>query len=297
MPLSGWRAALFLASWLAGTSVAGASTFEVGARQGAYQVVKRVVYRYLVANDTGVPAKDARVWISAPVRQTAYQKCLRIESSQPCELEVDRMGNQLLLCTFDRLPPYGRKLITVSAELAMAGTPVPAVEALEDLAAYVVPERYIESDHPEIRKAAAMVRGGGPRETVAKAYHWVRDAIRYGGYRSGRLGALETLRLREGDCTEYMDLLIALCRVNGVPARGVAGYVIDGDTFLKPAAYHNWAEVYVDGAWLIADPQGGELFPDRAGYVAMAHLGGAGTVAAGAEANGALGDGLAIKME
>lgn len=297
MSLSGRRAALFLACWLAGTTVADASTFEMGGRQGAYQAVKRVVYRYLVANDTGLPVKDARVWISAPVRQTAYQKCIRIESSQPCELEVDRTGNQLLLCTLDGLPPHGRKLITVSADLAFADTPVPTVEAFEDLAVTLAPERHVESDHPEIREAAALVRGGGPRETVAKVFHWVRDAIRYGGYRSGRLGALAALRLREGDCTEYMDLLIALCRANGVPARGVAGYVIDKDTILKPAAYHNWAEVYVDGAWLIADPQGGELFPERTGYVAMALFGGAGRVAAGVEAPGALGDGLEIRME
>jgi len=59
---------------------------------------------------------------------------------------------------------------------------------------------------------------------------------------------------RQGDCSEHAVLLAALCRLYGLPARVIAGYVIltrpEGD---RRAAGHAWVEVFEDGRWQLAD--------------------------------------------
>jgi transglutaminase-like putative cysteine protease len=65
-----------------------------------------------------------------------------------------------------------------------------------------------------------------------------------------------------------MCLFVALCRAAGIPARGVGGYVCATDCLLSPAAYHNWAQFYANGAWNMADPQA-KRFLKHPDYIAM----------------------------
>ena len=72
-----------------------------------------------------------------------------------------------------------------------------------------------------------------------------------------------------GDCTEFACLSVALARANGIPARRVGGYVIDRDSVLRPADYHDWAEVYFGGAWRLLDAQKGRWLEPAGQYVAF----------------------------
>jgi hypothetical protein len=45
--------------------------------------------------------------------------------------------------------------------------------------------------------------------------------------------------------------------------------VVQQDKVVKPDEYHNWAEAYVDGHWLIMDAQEKKFGPEASGYVAM----------------------------
>lgn len=49
-----------------------------------------------------------------------------------------------------------------------------------------------------------------------------------------------------------MYLSMALARANGIPARGIAGYVYGGNAVLHPEDNHNWAEFYLDNKRLLA---------------------------------------------
>ncbi len=66
---------------------------------------------------------------------------------------------------------------------------------------------------------------------------------------------------KEGDCTEHSVLLVALLRLNGIPARSAAGLIIDGD--LRVAMGHMWVEAYIDGCWMPLDAvrMGGNITP------------------------------------
>lgn len=59
---------------------------------------------------------------------------------------------------------------------------------------------------------------------------------------------------RAGDCTEHSVLLVALLRLNGIPARSVAGLVVDSQT--HQAMGHMWVEACIDGYWMPFDAVG-----------------------------------------
>ncbi|PXV63426.1 transglutaminase superfamily protein [Sinimarinibacterium flocculans] len=97
----------------------------------------------------------------------------------------------------------------------------------------------------------------------------MKGNLRYEGFTAADFGARHALRQRSGDCTEYAYLVAALARANGFPARVLGGYVSDRGFVPQATDYHNWAEVYVDGSWQLADAQKGNLFHNSENYVAF----------------------------
>jgi transglutaminase-like putative cysteine protease len=83
-------------------------------------------------------------------------------------------------------------------------------------------------------------------------------------YDVGFATAKEILTNREGDCSEYTVITVALCRAVGIPARAAVGIKYAGGIF----ALHMWPEVYVgrwinlDPNWLAIDGKSGELYTD-----------------------------------
>lgn len=115
---------------------------------------------------------------------------------------------------------------------------------------YLAPSHHIESDHPEIRKAAdkAVTGAATIREKVERLTRWVSDEVRDEGEDS--FSALEVLHNRKGECQAHTMLYTAMARSLGIPTRMAGGIAyMEGMGFL----YHAWAESYLDG-WLPVDP-------------------------------------------
>jgi len=91
-----------------------------------------------------------------------------------------------------------------------------------DLRPYLGVSPSIETAHPEITRLAGEIgRDATSGWDKVKAIHdWVRANIRY-EFDVDLKGALTALRAGHGDCEELTSLFIALCRVNGIPARSV----------------------------------------------------------------------------
>jgi transglutaminase-like putative cysteine protease len=67
-------------------------------------------------------------------------------------------------------------------------------------------------------------------------------------------GAVWALQNRHGDCTEFTDLFVTLCRAKGIPARACDGYITT-EIQKNDTAKHDWAEVYLDKCgWVPIDP-------------------------------------------
>jgi transglutaminase-like putative cysteine protease len=90
-----------------------------------------------------------------------------------------------------------------------------------------------------------------------------------------------TLALGHGSCRDYAVFLIELCRLSGIAARFVSGYLYEAPppsgAPKMPPAMHAWAEVYLPGGgWRGLDPTRG-IFCDHA-FVAVAHAAAAASI-------------------
>lgn len=233
-----------------------------------YEITKTVAYSFTLKNGTGRLLEGGEFWTYAPHRETASQRCCeRLDASAPYTLEADASGNQVLHFRLAPLPPYATRIIRVTAGLRMAAVPnrLPGVPA----ASATTAERFIESDHPLILTRAAALKGRDALGTARRTFDWAAQNVRDSGYVREERGALYALQQQRGDCTESMDLFLALARANGIPAQAAAGYVVAGSGVLRPAGYHNWAYFYADGTWRISDPQRRVFAAGDADYVAM----------------------------
>jgi transglutaminase-like putative cysteine protease len=131
----------------------------------------------------------------------------------------------------------------------------------EALAPFLAPDRFIQSDRPEIRAVAdsiASASGATGAGLAAEMAHWVNGYITGKNFTQGFASALEVYQTRAGDCTEHSVLLTALLRAAGIPARPAVGLVYFQGQFIG----HMWAEAYIDH-WRTFDALDPETAPVR----------------------------------
>jgi transglutaminase/protease-like cytokinesis protein 3 len=232
-----------------------------------YSISRQIQYSFTLQNKSHQVIKQAELWTFAPVKQTASQRCLRLLSNYPYKLLIDDSGNQVLHFTFENLAPYGSRVVTIKANLLVSATanPIPSGPSPRDLN----PQKYIESNHSAITGIAHKLQAPDASKTIEEAFRWVAGNVRYSGYAGRDRGALYALEHKKGDCTEYANLFVALCRANGIAARPIGGYVCPQSGVLKARDYHNWVEFYKNGTWQLADPQNRVLMRNAADYIAM----------------------------
>lgn len=124
-------------------------------------------------------------------------------------------------------------------------------------------EKYIESDDPRIQKKAEQVTVGATNdcEKASALYEYVAENFEYTGFNAESYGAVYALDNMGGDCSEFSNLLVALSRASGVPARYVDGYAYTSDPNADLGEKkHSWVEFYLPGTgWTPADPTWGRL--------------------------------------
>jgi transglutaminase-like putative cysteine protease len=252
----GWFASIELdKSGNADTSVSG------------YHRPGQIQYSFTLQNKTNRVIPKAEFWTYAPVNKTATQKCVNIQANQPYAAATDSIGNQVLRFALRNIAPYASRIISLKVDLMLANHPQPLPGRPSPKT--LKPERFVESDHPAIKKQALQLKKADHLTSAEVIFRWVVTHVSFTGYDSKARGALYTLKHKKGDCTEYMDLFVALCRAAGTPARRISGYVCPQNTILRPQDLHNWAEFYQDGRWHTADPQNNVWMPEKSNYIAM----------------------------
>jgi transglutaminase-like putative cysteine protease len=117
---------------------------------------------------------------------------------------------------------------------------------------YMLGSRYCPSDQfQNFVEAEFPGTIGGAR--VAAIRDWVERNFAYRAGTSGAAtGALETFVTREGVCRDFAHMMITLVRASAIPARFASVYGLG----VEPQDFHAVAEVFLDGAWYLADPTG-----------------------------------------
>lgn len=244
-----------------------ASASEIRKAPKGYTVAKQLRYSFSLRNTRNQSLENAQFWTYAPVPHTSHQWVERLTVNQPYSLSRDALGNEILHFSFDRIAPYGTKIVNISVDLRMTDAAASSVKG--DLKRFTQPELHIESTTAQVVELAQRLRKPAPLETAQATYNWVSDSIESEAYIAEDRGALYALTERKGDCTEFAYLFTALSRANGTPTRAIGGYAFKGNGVVKAADYHNWAEFYAKGAWQLADPQKHSFMQDAADYVAM----------------------------
>ncbi|MBM3701330.1 MAG: transglutaminase domain-containing protein, partial [Actinobacteria bacterium] len=123
----------------------------------------------------------------------------------------------------------------------------------QNLQKYLKNENFIEKDDEAIIAVAQSFKNPDQVELVGEIYNFVLSNMEYSGYNPSSAGAVSALLEGKGDCTEYSDLFVALCRAKGIAARTVEGYTTD-ESIDYISLGHNWSEVFFDNyGWVPFD--------------------------------------------
>ncbi len=111
---------------------------------------------------------------------------------------------------------------------------------------------------PSARLAYALTVGAPTEyQAVSKILGWVARNIAYDLDRTQGQDADAVLERRSGYCTGIARLTVALIQAVGIPAREVAGYLVE-DGLPETGSvggFHRWIEVYYeDRGWMFSDP-------------------------------------------
>lgn len=239
-------------------------------RESISSLEKVIRFSYTLSNQSAEPVNPFEFTSYAPVDIDSYQKVLFIESSREYSLKGHGTTSNIVF-GMDRMPPYGNRIVNLTMGVQVLNGP--KYEEI-DQDSYLKSEAFIEVADPAIlRVANKLVREASdlPKST----FQWVVNNIQDAGYIAQNKGAKYAIEEKRGDCTEYMYAFIALARANGIPARGVAGFVIEKDAAMVASSdYHNWAEFHNGEKWVLVDPYKGAFDEKYGNYVAFRFIGG-----------------------
>jgi transglutaminase-like putative cysteine protease len=202
-----------------------------------------------------------------------YQEVVSMEvSPQKYTLVTDEYDNQYAEFDFSKQPVGAKQTIQIKYKVVVN-------ELVYDLSHcdgelpndFNQSELHIESANPQIQALASKLSQDGKDvcQQVRAFYDYIGDNLIY-RYNGDNWGAQAALGPMGADCTEYSDLLIALSRARGIPARYFTGLLfLDQGTNAFAKIEHAWPDVYMPSVgWVALDPTLGRPLINRDLYFA-----------------------------
>jgi transglutaminase-like putative cysteine protease len=228
-------------------------------------VTRRLQWSITVRNTTGQVVSTVELVARVPLAETPWQRTLKVDAGRPYERVSEPDGGQLVRVVFTNLPPYALRdvRLTASVELNAAGNAqAPDAAWLEPAGAFDFRDAAFARELELARRQEGdvlPVRIG--RQVKAR----ICDYVFSGQGRS----AIDALQSGQGDCSEQMNLSVAMLRKSGIHARGMGGVVASSDRMLAPQDYHNWAVYHDEHGWGIVDANRGRWGTNAMDYVAF----------------------------
>ncbi len=232
-------------------------------------LVKTLKFVFEIKNESNQAIENAKFSSYLPL-DSDVQQMGELAVSEEYSVREGGFGNRVLETELGLVPPFGAKKLTIAVDVKTRLNNI-SLKAKPN-ASHRASEQYIEAGSERIAALAKKLQGDTKLQTATNIYQWVAKNIGDAGYTSQDKGALYALTSGKGDCTEFMYLTIALARVAGIDARGMAGYVYRQSSIVKPADYHNWAELFFDGKWHVVDAQRSVFMKDSEAYIGMRDL-------------------------
>lgn len=130
---------------------------------------------------------------------------------------------------------------------------------------YLQPQPGIESDDPAILKRASLITNGTSRDDAYAILQFTSEHINWsaGGLECSDTSALHAYEDGVGSCSGFANLMVALCRASGIPARRMSGIILpdlapfwssSAQPWEHPGEAHGWVEIHTEYGWESADP-------------------------------------------
>jgi transglutaminase-like putative cysteine protease len=226
----------------------------------------------LVNEGSGAPEKQ-NIWIALIGDFPPYQKVLSMDvSPNQYKLVIDENGNHYAEFDFSRQPAGTTQLIKIDYRVVVN-------ELTYDLSTcqgnlldeFTQPELHIESANPQIVTLAKELAQGNNTvcQQVRAFYDYIDKHLTY-TQNGENWGAQAALGKMGSDCTENTDLLVALSRSQGIPARYFEGLLYTEDNVTTVSKIeHAWPDVYLPTiGWTALDPTLGRLPSNHTTYFA-----------------------------
>jgi transglutaminase-like putative cysteine protease len=232
-----------------------------------------VVETFQIANrGPGSPDKH-NLWAALIRDVPPYQQVMEMTiSTQNYRTFEDESGNLIAEFDLSCLQPGENILIEIHYQIRVNQIAYDLSKCQGELpTAFTTPELHIESNNPQIHELALELGSKipNPCEQVRSFYDYVGDNLVY-TYNGKDWGAQAALGEMGADCSEYSDLMIALSRTAGIPAR-----YLEGLLYLQPTTQgfarreHAWLEVFLPNiGWVPMDPTLGRSLSLRDKYFA-----------------------------
>jgi transglutaminase-like putative cysteine protease len=226
----------------------------------------------LVNEGTGTPEKQ-NIWIALIGNFPPYQQVKSMEvSPSNYTLIVDEYGNHYAEFDFSGQKAGTTQAVKIDYQVIVNELTYDLLTCQGDLLTdFTRPELHIEAANPQIVSLAnKLVQGKGTVcQQVRAFYDYIDDHLTYTP-NGENWGAQAALGPMGADCTEYTDLLVALSRSQGIPARYFEGLLyLDQGSDAQVKIEHAWPDVYLPGTgWTALDPTLGRVPANHSTYFA-----------------------------
>jgi transglutaminase-like putative cysteine protease len=226
----------------------------------------------LINEGPGKPEKQ-NIWLALIRDIPPYQEVRSMEASPNAyKLVVDEFGNRYAEFDFSNQPAGTTQTIKIDYRVTVNELTYDLSSCQGELPQdFTQPELHIESANPQITVLAGKLSQG--KESVCQQvrafYDYIGNELVYtnNGLNWGAQAALGPMG---ADCTEYADLLVALSRAKGIPARYFEGLLyLDQGTDAIAKIEHAWPDTYMPAiGWVALDPTLGRPPANRETYFA-----------------------------
>jgi transglutaminase-like putative cysteine protease len=226
----------------------------------------------LINEGPGQPEKQ-NIWVALIGDFPPYQEIRSMEvSPNAYKLVVDEYGNHYAEFDFSKQPTGTTQTIKIDYRVTVNELTYDLSSCQGELPQdFIQPELHIESANPQITaQARRLAQGkGSVCQQVQAFYDYIGNELVY-TYNGLNWGAQAALGPMGADCTEYSDLLVALSRAQGIPARYFEGLLyLDKDTDALAKIEHAWPDTYMPAiGWVASDPTLGRPPVNRDTYFA-----------------------------
>ena len=231
---------------------------------------------------------ELRVWPRSNPAQRILSRSLSIRPDATVDHYVDYFGNNAEFFSV----PFRHNKLTVQAEAEVETFevhPPPAVlettigearqiynSGMYRLFEYLQPSPLVPlNQHGRIRKRF-FSQADSLGSALLSLNGWIYRNFEYqSGVTDISTPVSEVVRHRRGVCQDFANLMLAILRSNGIPARYVSGYIEahdpeSGQEMTGAAASHAWVEIYLPGGtWWGLDPTNNQAVGERHIVVAV----------------------------